>query len=429
MFKTHTAREVNESLEGKDIFLAGWVHTLRDLGGKKFIVLRDGTGIVQLVVEKGDQAFHSAQELTQESVVRVKGTVKVDKRAPRGIEVKVSELSILSKAKAPLPLDVSDKVSADIDTRLRERVLDLRRLEMQAVMKIQSAAVKAFRQKLYARGFLEVFTPKIIASATEGGAALFPVIYFGREAFLAQSPQLYKELLAGSVERVFEVAPAWRAEESDTPYHLSEFVSMDVEAAFFDYNDVMELLEDLIKGMLDGVGSECSECLKQLNYELPKFEFPIPRITYRESIEILRKEGEDVKFGDDLSTPYLRVLNKALRKDLYFITDWPSSARPFYTKARSDDPTVSESFDLIYKSLEIVSGSTRNSSREVLEEALKQRGLNPQSFEFFLRWFDYGMPPHAGFGMGLSRVMLMLTGLSSVKDVVAFPRDKKRLTP
>jgi aspartyl-tRNA synthetase, archaeal type len=429
MLKTHRAREVDESLEAKEVFLAGWVHTLRDLGGKKFIVLRDGTGLVQLVVEKGSKAFDVAQELTQESVVRAKGLVRTDKRAPRGVEVKVEEINILSRAKTPLPLDVSDKVSADLDTRLRERVLDLRRLEMQAVMRIQSAAVRAFREKLYSKGFLEVFTPKIIASATEGGAALFPVIYFGKEAFLAQSPQLYKELLAGSIERVFEVAPAWRAEESDTPFHLSEFVSMDVEAAFFDYNDIMDLLEDLIKGMIDGVQRECSDCLKELNYELPKFEFPIPKITYKDSIEILKKEGVDVKFGDDISTPLLRVLNKALGKDLYFITDWPSSARPFYTKAKGDDPSLSESFDLIFRSLEIVSGSTRNSSRDVLEESLKQRGLNPSSFEFFLRWFDYGMPPHAGFGMGLSRVMLMLTGLSSVKDVVAFPRDKKRLTP
>lgn len=429
MYRTHFISELDSNLDGKEVTVAGWVHTIRNLGGKIFILLRDKSGIGQIVVEKNSKVYEIAKDLTLESAVSIRGVVKSDQRAPNGVEVHAKEIEVLSFAKSPLPLDVTGKVKADIDTRLRERLLDLRRLEMQAVLKIQSVAVKSFRNTLYKNGFIEVFTPKIIASATEGGAQLFPVVYFGKEAFLAQSPQLYKELLAGAAERVFEIAPAWRAEESDTPYHLSEFISMDVEMAFADYNDVMKLIEEIIYNMVNDVKRECSNELKILNYTLPDVKIPINKITYSDAIEILKSKGLNIKFGDDIGTPELRVLYNEIKEDLYFIIDWPWLSRPFYTKQKKDSPQLSESFDLIFRWLEIASGSSRNNVREVLENSLKVRGLNPESFEFFLKWFDYGMPPHAGFGMGLARLMLMLTGLQSVKEVVPFPRDKKRLVP
>ncbi|BDB97069.1 aspartate--tRNA(Asn) ligase [Saccharolobus caldissimus] len=429
MYRTHFISELDSNLDGKEVRVAGWVHTIRNLGGKIFILLRDKSGIGQIVVEKNSKVYEIAKDLTLESAVSILGVVKSDQRAPNGVEVHAKEIEVLSFAKSPLPLDVTGKVKADIDTRLRERLLDLRRLEMQAVLKIQSVAVKSFRNTLYKNGFIEVFTPKIIASATEGGAQLFPVVYFGKEAFLAQSPQLYKELLAGAAERVFEIAPAWRAEESDTPYHLSEFISMDVEMAFADYNDVMKLIEEIIYNMVNDVKRECSNELKILNYTLPNVKIPINKITYSDAIEILKSKGLNIKFGDDIGTPELRVLYNEIKEDLYFIIDWPWLSRPFYTKQKKDSPQLSESFDLIFRWLEIASGSSRNNVREVLENSLKVRGLNPESFEFFLKWFDYGMPPHAGFGMGLARLMLMLTGLQSVKEVVPFPRDKKRLVP
>lgn len=429
LFRTHFISELNDNLDGKEVKLAGWVHNIRNLGGKVFLILRDKSGTVQVVVEKSSKAYEVLNQLSLESAISITGSVKKDERAPNGIEVHAKEISIISVSKSPLPLDVSGKVKADIDTRLRERLLDLRRPEMQAVLKIQSVAVKSFRETLYKNGFIEVFTPKIIASATEGGAQLFPVMYFGKDAFLAQSPQLYKELLAGAIERVFEIAPAWRAEESDTPYHLSEFISMDVEMAFADYNQVMQLIEQIMYNMINDVKRECEKELKVLNHTLPDVALPLRRITYSEAIEILQNKGLNIKFGDDIGTPELRLLNEEIKENLYFIIDWPWLSRPFYTKQKSDNPQLSESFDLIYKWLEIASGSSRNYIREVLENSLKVRGLNPTSFEFFLKWFDYGMPPHAGFGMGLARVMLMLTGLQSVKEVVPFPRDKKRLTP
>lgn len=429
MYRSHFITDISPELDGKEVIVAGWVHLIRDLGGKKFVILRDKTGLGQIVVEKNSNAYKTAEELTQESVIQVRGVVKADKRAPRGVEVHANEIIVLNKAKAPLPLDVSGKVKADIDTRLRERVLDLRRQEMQAIIKIQSLVLKAFRETLYKEGFVEIFTPKIIAAATEGGAQLFPVIYFGREAFLAQSPQLYKELMAGVIERVFEIAPAWRAEESDTPFHLSEFISMDVEMAFADYNDVMQLLEKIVYNIVTTVKEQAKEELKILNYEPPNVTLPLKRLAYTEAIEILRGKGYNMKFGDDIGTPELRILNEELKEDLYFITDWPSETRPFYTKSKNENPQLSESFDLVYRFLEIASGSTRNHKKEVLEQKLKEKGLKPESFEFFLKWFDYGMPPHAGFGMGLQRLMVMLTGIQSVKEITLFPRDKKRLVP
>ncbi|EZQ03789.1 MULTISPECIES: aspartate--tRNA(Asn) ligase [Acidianus] len=429
MYRTNFIADITPEMEQKEIVVAGWIHNIRDLGAKKFILLRDATGIGQVIIERNTKAFEASNDLSLESAVQIRGIVKSDKRAPRGVEVHAEDIVVLSKAKSPLPLDVYGKVKADIDTRLRERLLDLRREEMQAVIRIESEAVRSFRENLYKNRFVEIFTPKIIATATEGGAQLFPVIYFGKEAFLAQSPQLYKELLAGAVERVFEIGPAWRAEDSDTPYHLSEFISADIEMAFADYNDVMGIVEDTIITMANKLKEKCSAELETLNYRLPDISKPIKRITYTEAIETLQSLGVKIKFGDDLATPELRTLNEHLKTDLYFVIDWPAEARPFYTKRKDNKPEISESFDLIFRWLELASGSSRNFRREVLENELRVRGLNTYNFEYFLKWFDYGMPPHAGVGIGLQRLMLMFTGLQNVKEISLFPRDKKRLVP
>ncbi len=426
------ASQVTKDMDGKTVVLAGWVHVKRDLGGKKFLVLRDKSGTIQLIIDKktsSKEVLEAFEEATRESVIIVRGKVKASPKAPRGVEVAPEEIKIISKAKAPLPLDVTGKVPADIDTRLQARIMDLRRAEMQAVFRIQDVALQAIRRTLRSMGFIEVFTPKIIAAATEGGAQLFPVIYFGKEAFLAQSPQLYKELLTSAFERVFEIGPAFRAEESDTPYHLAEFISVDIEAAFMDYKDVMEVLEAVVKSTIDEVQKKCSEELEVLKHTLPEIPSRIPRITYEEAIDILKRKGVETNFGDDIGTPELRVLYKELEEPLYFITDWPTSTRPFYTKPRDDRPELSESFDLVFKWIEVASGSTRVHDKDLLVARLRDQGLAPENFEFFLKWFDYGMPPHAGWGLGFARYMLLLTGRSSVKEVVLFPRDKKRLVP
>ncbi len=431
-FKSVRCRDVTPLLKGKTVTVSGWVHQIRDLGGKKFIVLRDGSGVIQVTISKSEASrdvLEAVESVTLESVVQVKGIVKEDPRAPRGVEISPVEFKILNLAKKPLPLDVSGKVGADIDTRLRERVLDLRRAEMMSIARIGDKALEVIREVLRSEGFIEIFTPKIIATATEGGANLFPVIYFGREAFLAQSPQLYKELLAASFERVFEIAPAWRAEESDTPYHLAEFISVDIEAAFMDYEDVMKILEKVIYEVVKAIKKENADDLKTLGYDLPDISLPIPRISYVDAIKILQGKGMDIKFGDDLSTPEQRVLASVLDTQLYFITEFPTRIRAFYTKPKDDDAEISESFDLVWRFLELASGSSRIYRKEQLIEALRSRGLNVENFQFFIKWFDYGMPPHAGWGLGFSRLMMMLTNRGSVKEVTLFPRDKKRLTP
>jgi nondiscriminating aspartyl-tRNA synthetase len=431
-FKSVRCRDVTPLLKGRTVTISGWVHQIRDLGGKKFIVLRDGSGVIQITISKSEASrdvLEAVETATLESVVQVKGIVKEDPRAPRGVEISPVEFKILNLAKKPLPLDVSGKVGADIDTRLRERVLDLRRAEMMSIARIGDKALEVIREVLRSEGFIEIFTPKIIATATEGGANLFPVIYFGREAFLAQSPQLYKELLAASFERVFEIAPAWRAEESDTPYHLAEFISVDIEAAFMDYEDVMRILEKVVYEVVKAVKKENADDLKTLGYNLSDVPLPIPRISYIDAIKILQGKGMDIKFGDDLSTPEQRVLASVLDTQLYFITEFPTRIRAFYTKPKDDDAEISESFDLVWKFLELASGSSRIYRKEQLIEALRSRGLNIESFQFFIKWFDYGMPPHAGWGLGFSRLMMMLTNRGSVKEVTLFPRDKKRLTP
>ena len=431
-FKNVRCRDVTPLLRGSTVTISGWVHQIRDLGGKKFIVLRDGSGVIQITISKNEasrEIMDAVESVTLESVVQVKGVVKEDPRAPRGVEISPVEFKIISLAKKPLPLDVSGKVGADIDTRLRERVLDLRRAEMMSIVRIGDKALKVIRDVLRSEGFIEVFTPKIIATATEGGANLFPVIYFGREAFLAQSPQLYKELLAASLERVFEIAPAWRAEESDTPYHLAEFVSVDIEAAFMDYEDVMRVLEKVIYEVVRAVKEENADDLKTLNYDLQPVSLPIPRISYTDAIRILQEKGMDIKFGDDIGTPEQRVLASALDTQLYFITEFPTKIRAFYTKPKDDNAELSESFDLVWRFLELASGSSRIHRKDQLIEALQSRGLNAESFQFFIKWFDYGMPPHAGWGLGFARLLMMLTNRGSVKEVTLFPRDKRRLAP
>ncbi len=445
-------KDITPDLEGREVKVAGWVHTTRRLGKIAFLILRDFTGTLQVTFRVPKDASEEEKKrfkelvkmvtkIPPESVVSVRGIVRRDERAPRGVELQGLELEVLNEAKSPLPLDVSGKVDAHIDTRLAARPIDLRRPESQAVLRLVSLATKAIRSYLYTLNFVEVFTPKIIASGTEGGAQLVPVFYFGKDAFLAQSPQLYKELLTSSLEYVFEIGPAWRHEESDTPYHLAEFISVDIEMAFADYNDVMNVLENVIRRVTESVKEEGKQWLEILGHEPPTIDKPIPRISYKEAWEIVKSEGFDIEPGEDFGTPELRKLSEVLEKEgktaggFYFIVDWPADVRPFYTKRTGSEiiggkeVPLSESFDLNWRHLEISSGSTRIHRRDELEKEMELRGLNPASFEWYLKWYDYGMPPHAGWGMGLQRLMVPIAGIQNVRLATTFPRDMKRLVP
>ena len=425
--KTHWTVEITPELHGREVVVAGWVWELRDLGKIKFLVLRDREGFVQITLKAGrtpDQIFKTFSELGREDVVVVRGVVEASKIAKRGVEIFPLELWVLNKAK-PLPLDIWSE-AADLATRLRWRSVDLKRPRNLAVFSLASRILKEMRNALDEERFVEVFTPKIIVTSTEGGAELFPVLYFERVAYLSQSPQLYKEQLTASLERVFEIGPAYRAEKHNTDYHLNEFISVDAEAAFMDYNDIMNILEKMMRRVVAVVSEEGGKLaevgITPAVTELQK----IPRVEYDEAIDKLRQLGYAVNWGDDLSVEMQKALMK-FYGPVYFIVNFPAMLRPFYTKRREGDR--SESYDLIINGIEIASGATRIHRRDELEEEMKRRGLDPRLFESHLAVFDYGMPPHAGFGLGFNRLVTALLNLGNVRHATLYPRDRYRVEP
>lgn len=425
--KTHWTVEITPELHGREVVVAGWVWELRDLGKIKFLVLRDREGFVQITLKAGRtpvQIFKTFSELGREDVVVVRGVVEASKIAKRGVEIFPLELWVLNKAK-PLPLDIWSE-AADLATRLRWRSVDLKRPRNLAVFSLASRILKEMRNALDEERFVEVFTPKIIVTSTEGGAELFPVLYFERVAYLSQSPQLYKEQLTASLERVFEIGPAYRAEKHNTDYHLNEFISVDAEAAFMDYNDIMNILEKMMRRVVAVVSEEGGRLaevgITPAVTELQK----IPRVEYDEAIDKLRQLGYAVNWGDDLSVEMQKALMK-FYGPVYFIVNFPAMLRPFYTKRREGDR--SESYDLIINGIEIASGATRIHRRDELEEEMKRRGLDPRLFESHLAVFDYGMPPHAGFGLGFNRLVAALLNLDNVRHATLYPRDRYRVEP
>jgi nondiscriminating aspartyl-tRNA synthetase len=429
--RTHYSVEVRPELDGQEVTLFGWVQEIRDLGGIRFIILQDREGTVQITVSRkkvSSEVLSKSDALQRRYSIGVKGVVKKTEITPREVEVIPKEIKIFGTASPQLPIDITGKVPAQLEVRLDARALDLCREENIAIFKIQHTAVEAIRSFLFERGFIEVHTPRIIASATEGGAALFPVDYFERKAFLAQSPQLYKEQLVMSLEKVFEIGPFFRAEESHTRRHLSEFVSIDIEQAFASAEDVMQLLEQLMQHTCRVVGEKCERELAILKHRVDVPEIPFKRLTYDQVLEDLKKEGIEIPWGEDIPTPAFRTLGK-IHPYFYFITDWPTRSKAFYIKPRDDNPEICEGFDLMWRWIELSSGGTRIASKELLVKRLKEKGLNPESFKYHLQAFDYGMPPHAGWAIGLERLTMMLTGKKNIREVTLYPRDKFRLTP
>lgn len=428
--RTHYSDEVKPEDDGKEVTLFGWVQEIRDLGGIRFIILQDREGTIQITVlrkKANNEVLSKSDSLQKRYSIGVRGTVKKTKMTPRGIEVIPNEIRIFNTAEQ-LPIDICGRTPANLEVCLDSRALDLSLEKNVAVFKIQHNAVVAVRDFLFERGFLEVHTPRIIASATEGGAALFQLDYFERKAYLAQSPQLYKEELVMSLEKVFEIGPFFRAEESHTRHHLSEFVSIDIEQAFATQEDVMQILEQLIHYICKTVTEKCKKELMTLKYGLKVPDVPFKRLTYDQILEELKKEGIDVSWGEDIPTPAFRTIGK-LHPYFYFIVDWPTESKAFYIKPRDDNPKISEGFDLMWRWMELVSGGTRIASKELLIKRLKEKGLNPESFKHHLQAFGYGMPPHAGWAIGLERLTMMLTGKKNIREVMLYPRDKFRLTP
>lgn len=434
--KSHYSSEINPSLEGKSVIIMGWISSIRDHGNIQFIMLRDKDGDTQIIAKKGqcpDLIYEQVLQLKEHTSLGVNGKVISQRKAPNGIEIIPLELKVFSIPIQAPPFMIQNRNPAGIDTRLDFRAIDLRRKYLQDIFIIRNNILKYIRNFLSNEKFIEVNTPKIIATASEGGTALFPIFYYEREAFLAQSPQIYKEQLTMAFEKVFEIGPIFRAEPSRTNRHLSEATSIDIESAFVDYNDIMILLEKMIqfiiKSLSEDDNSKNSPEL-DIDQKINDNNKPFPRLKYSELIERFRNIGEKVRWGDDISPQLIKKLDDdRLNNNFYFITDWPTAAKPFYVKENQDDSKICESFDLMYGSLEISSGSTRISNKEILIDRMKKKGLNLNSFDYHLRIFSYGVPPHAGCGIGLERLLMTLTKIDNIRDAILYPRDIDRLAP
>ncbi|MFL6402875.1 MAG: aspartate--tRNA(Asn) ligase [Nitrososphaeraceae archaeon] len=432
--RTHYSREITMSLNGIEVIIMGWVSAIRDHGNIRFIMVRDRYGDIQVIAKKSECTellIEQIRQVREHSTLAIRGNVRSQEKAPNGAEVIPVELKVFSIAKKAAPFLVKSKISSvGIDTRLNLRAVDLRRNVLQSIFHIRHSTLSTIREFLTAQGFIETNTPKIIATATEGGATLFPIFYYDREAFLAQSPQLYKEQLTMAFENVFEIGQIFRAEPSRTNRHLSEAISIDVEEAFVDYNDIMALLEKMILHTVNSLNERNKNDLLELALELPSIKLPLPRYSYSSVIDELRRTGESIRWGDDLSPQMMKNILHDAVNGFYFITDWPTSIKPFYVKPKSaGSDSMCESFDLMYNGLEVSSGSTRINRKDDLLERMKKQGLNTQAFDYHLRVFDYGVPPHAGFGVGLERLLMAITRIENIRDVTLYPRDIDRLTP
>jgi aspartyl-tRNA synthetase len=429
--RTHYSREILPGIAGEKVTVFGWVSSIRTQGGIIFVMLNDKEGQVQVTVSKskvGGDVLRDIEALKPHSSMGIRGTVKEMAKAPRGAEIVPEEVRLLSLAKEVPSFSVFGGEMPSLDKRLDIRAVDLRREKAQTTFKVQRAILGSVREYLDKKGYLEVRTPKLISTATEGGASLFSVLYYNRPSFLAQSPQLYKEELVLPFEKVYEIGPAFRAEESRTQRHLSEITSIDIEEAFVDYNDVMDTLEGLLKHVLASVKESLGSELEKTGRHLPTIPTKLDRVNYGDVVKHLAAKGEEVAWGDDLTGPAIERLGRE-RPSFYFITDWPTQTKPFYIKPKDDEPKVSESFDLMFGPLELASGGSRVSSKALLVKRLKEQKLKPQAFEHHLKVFDYGMPPHAGFGLGLERLTMALAEEENIREVTLYPRDKLRLVP
>jgi len=458
-YRSHTIGQVIElgnSLVGTEVTICGYAETVRGRGAICFLMLRDGTGKIQAFLKKDnmdESLFDSIQSASRESTIRVSGIV-AQKRPPKAkegaptpppeYEVNVSSGEVLAQASTPLPVGVIDDVQVGLDIRLDNRHLDLRRDHVNAMFQLRSRVLQYGREHLISEGFQEINSPKIIAAAAEGGTNLFPMKYFDTDAYLSQSPQLYKQLaILGGLERVFEIGPAFRAEKHDTYRHLNEFISFDIEGAWMDDEDVMGVQERMIfhiwsevkkndQHLIDAVNEyRISQEKEAVVVEVPTL--PFPRIPYCDAIEIVKEGGGEIEWGDDIESHHCDLI-AAKFPGFHFIPRWPMAMKPFYIHHKEGEEgasggQLSRGFDLNYGRDEMTSGGAREHRVDILEQNLRNMGLDPEDFSFYTDGFRYGAPPHAGWGLGVARLLMVLTGAGNVREVVLFPRDRSRVTP
>jgi len=424
---------------GESVLLQGWLHALRRLGGVTFVILRDGWGMAQAVTESdADLAPLTTQQGTcqVESVITLQGIVVANPQAPGGYELQSPRISVITPIYEAPPVAINKReIKAQLGTQLDHAVVANRHPRQRAVFRMAACAMQAFRSTLSGRGFTEIQTPKIVASATEGGANVFKIDYFGAPAWLAQSPQFYKQNMVGVFERVFEVGPVFRAEPHDTTRHINEYVSLDVEFGFIEnHQTVMLLLREVIAGIMSALETQCATELALVEANLPQVPAVIPQLHFAEAQEwIYRAHGVDVRGEPDLSPQDERWLGEWARQehgsDFLFVTGYPMGKRPFYTHPDPERPAYSNSFDLLFRGLELVTGGQRLHRYADYEAALAAKGLPLEPFAGYLEAFRYGMPPHGGFAIGLERLLMQLLGAPNIRLTTLFPRDLHRLTP
>jgi nondiscriminating aspartyl-tRNA synthetase len=413
--------------------MAGWLHHQRQLAQVAFLLLRDRSGIAQVVLS--DQADRDAlAELLAETVVEIEGTVVANDQAPAGVELVDPTVAVHTEPAAAPPFELRrPKLNAQLPTLLDHAAVSLRHPARRALAQIAASSASGFRTALERAGFIEVFTPKIVAAATESGAHVFPIDWFGRRAYLAQSPQFYKQIMVGVFERVFEVGPVFRAEPHDTGRHLAQYLSLDAEMGFIrDHHDVMRVLRDVLSGMVDAIAESAQPALRLLVLDLPGIPPDIPSVKFDDAQRMIEASTGRATVGEpDLSPADERWLGEWARtehgSDFVFVTGYPMAKRPFYTHPDPTNPAASNSFDLLFRGVELVTGGQRLHHYQDYLDALHDQDLD--AFEGYLEAFRHGMPAHGGFAMGLERWVARLAGVANVREVTLFPRDLHRLTP
>lgn len=432
----YDSRSITADEYDKEVTVEGWAQEVRNLGGISFLILRDRYGVVQITAPKKKitpEVMQAITSLSRESVVRVTGMVKASAQVKSGYEIIPSAIVVQSSAMTPLPMGVVDKVDVEMETRFNHRYMDLRKPEVRAVFELKSLTMRLIDEYLADNGFVEVFTPKLVASGAEGGSTLFKVDYFGKVAYLAQSPQLYKQMLMSTgLDRVFEIGPAFRAEPSDTARHVSEFISFDGEMAHIDsQSDVMAMIEGCTNFVISQVKERGGRSIEVLGTEVVVPKGPYPIVAYEKAISMVQGAGFKIDLGEDLGTEGEKLLGDLMAQDgyeMYWIAEYPEEAKPFYIMEKEGTP-YSYSFDLDYKGQEISSGGQREHRYDRLVQRMEKKGLDPKSFEFYLNAFAYGMPSHGGWGLGVERLVQKMLGLNNIRETILFPRDRNRLVP
>lgn len=421
-------RDLSKHL-GQRVELQGWMHTLRGMGGVSFMLLRDRSGLAQVVVND----VSSLESCLPETVLRVRGIVHSEPRARAGVELRDAEIEVISCVRAPLPFEINKgPLKAHLDTFLDHAPIGLRHPQRQAVFRLASALRGAYESWMRAHDFTQIISPKLVGVSTEGGANLFRVEYFGKSAYLAQSPQLYKQMMVGVFERVFEIGQVYRAEPHYTTRHINEYTSLDMEMGFIrDYTDVMSVLTQVLGYMFEWLREEHSADLETAGTRLPAVR-AVPVLDFHEAQQLLHSRYREPLREDDLSPSQERRLCEWAEgegSDFVFVTGYPLSKRPFYTMPDPRRPGQTNSFDLLFRGVEIVTGGQRRHEYDDLVQSIWDRGYSPESFAAYLEAFRYGVPPEGGFAIGSERLLARLVGADNVRETALFPRDVNRLTP